>query len=718
MRPSASAPSRRRARARSSARGRWQWPSCSASRSACRQPGVEARRGVGRRCRARAPARRRSRSRSPSTSVSRVGVGLQQRRSRRRRARGRRAPADRGRDAVLVEEQPQRAPAALLLPRRDRRARARAADARHLAQARARVAVDDSPARRGRGARAATRAPRGPTCLTAPRQRQQRVRRSTGSAAATPLDRELAAVARVLAPRAAGRRRVSPSCTWASGPVSVTSSPSSVDAASTAKSPSGAASARATTRARSSRLGSRGRASSGLSAAGRRLASACDIACASVDTSVVDRRRHPDRDRHAVRRRRRRRRGGVRRPAAPPGRPRLGRLRRLRHDRRGGDADRRRAPARSSSWPSRERPAGLHDHRRHRLQRHPPRRPPDRARDRRSASTRCCRVTPYYNRPNRRGIVAHYGEVARATDKPVVLYNIPLAHGARHAQRPAGRAGADRAASTASSRPTTTNLAPIDGLEPLRRQRRHPRRARSTSAARRHPRRQPPRRRRDAPHGRRARPPRTRSTPSLRDIYAALVRDHQPDPASRRRSSCSGHLRSAACACRSSRPTSDERAPIRAVLERHGLLEAAAPLSGHGKLRVLPLGGLGEIGKNMTVVEYDGRIVVVDVGLRFPTAEMVGIDLVLPGLHATCASAWTTSRASSSPTATRTTSARCRGSCASCGERHPRLRRPADDGDGALQARRAPAARTPSVSDVEPGEHARARPVRRRAAST
>jgi ribonuclease J len=49
-----------------------------------------------------------------------------------------------------------------------------------------------------------------------------------------------------------------------------------------------------------------------------------------------------------------------------------------------------------------------------------------------------------------------------------------------------------------------------------------------------------------------------------------------------------------------------------------------------GPLRVLPLGGLGEIGKNMTVVEYDGSIVVVDVGLRFPTAEQVGIDLVLP----------------------------------------------------------------------------------------
>jgi ribonuclease J len=50
----------------------------------------------------------------------------------------------------------------------------------------------------------------------------------------------------------------------------------------------------------------------------------------------------------------------------------------------------------------------------------------------------------------------------------------------------------------------------------------------------------------------------------------------------------------------------------------------------NGKLRVLPLGGLGEIGKNMMVVEYDGRIVVVDTGLRFPTTDMLGIDLVLP----------------------------------------------------------------------------------------
>jgi ribonuclease J len=53
-------------------------------------------------------------------------------------------------------------------------------------------------------------------------------------------------------------------------------------------------------------------------------------------------------------------------------------------------------------------------------------------------------------------------------------------------------------------------------------------------------------------------------------------------------------------------------------------------LSPAGALRVLPLGGLGEIGKNMMVVEYDGRIVVVDTGLMFPAPDQLGIDLVLP----------------------------------------------------------------------------------------
>src|SRR6266704_3958796 len=46
--------------------------------------------------------------------------------------------------------------------------------------------------------------------------------------------------------------------------------------------------------------------------------------------------------------------------------------------------------------------------------------------------------------------------------------------------------------------------------------------------------------------------------------------------------------------------------------------------------RIIALGGLGEVGKNMTVYECDGAIVVVDAGLAFPRDEHLGVDLVLP----------------------------------------------------------------------------------------
>ncbi len=47
-------------------------------------------------------------------------------------------------------------------------------------------------------------------------------------------------------------------------------------------------------------------------------------------------------------------------------------------------------------------------------------------------------------------------------------------------------------------------------------------------------------------------------------------------------------------------------------------------------LRIIPLGGLGEIGKNMMLFEYQNHILVVDVGIMFPEFDMLGIDLVLP----------------------------------------------------------------------------------------
>src|SRR5512133_2883783 len=50
------------------------------------------------------------------------------------------------------------------------------------------------------------------------------------------------------------------------------------------------------------------------------------------------------------------------------------------------------------------------------------------------------------------------------------------------------------------------------------------------------------------------------------------------------------------------------------------------------RLRVIPLGGLGEVGRNMMAYEHDGEILVVDTGIMFPENDMLGIDYIIPDI--------------------------------------------------------------------------------------
>ncbi len=58
--------------------------------------------------------------------------------------------------------------------------------------------------------------------------------------------------------------------------------------------------------------------------------------------------------------------------------------------------------------------------------------------------------------------------------------------------------------------------------------------------------------------------------------------------------------------------------------------ETSGPGGPRGRLRVIPLGGVGEVGKNSTVVEYENDLILLDVGAKFPEDDQLGVDLIVP----------------------------------------------------------------------------------------
>ena len=247
-------------------------------------------------------------------------------------------------------------------------------------------------------------------------------------------------------------------------------------------------------------------------------------------------------------------------------------------------------------------------------------------------------VTPYYSKPPPRGIVAHFEAVASVSDRPVIVYNIP------------GRVVINIESPTMARRAEIENVTAVKQANDDLVQARFiaeetgldlyagddnilfpflevggvggvcvhthvvgPREGDDPPLQRRRP-------RRGAAAGRGA-------DPQLRPAQGGAEPDRdqggpQPPRTRGRRAQAaarSGHRR------RGGGRQELPRAP-RPDFRSHCVDSSREP----GNVRIIPLGGLGEIGKNMTVLETGDGALVIDAGLAFPRDEHLGVDLVLP----------------------------------------------------------------------------------------
>ena len=331
-------------------------------------------------------------------------------------------------------------------------------------------------------------------------------------------------------------------------------------------------------------------------------------------------------------------------------------------------------------------------------------------------------VTPYYSRPSQQGLLEHFRAVAGATELPVILYDVPIRSGRRIATDVMVRLVKDVGNIVAlkdsvrdpESSARLLNLVPssfelycgddsltlpllsigavgvisvashwigrelhavvaaflkgdVEGAFLANRRLIESYDFEATERISRTP--CPPRRRagcrdwRSATAERRMAPPRPSSTarPGACWCGQAFRLPDAPPRTDRRPTGASGRSAPRGGASGRSAAVGPPRAVGRTAPRAGAAEKRPAPAT---PVRIVFLGGLGEIGRNCACIEVDGRILVLDCGIMFPDPDMPGVDLVLPDFTYLRENARIGSTGSSSPTATRTTRAGWPTSCA------------------------------------------------------